>query len=96
MVSNDADYFLYIMNWVSAPGVTRLDLLKLFALFIKIPLQYFYSTENREILSLACFDLPMANNSSFADLHVRVIKIVAFVKEYQFKTDLLANACLFL
>ena len=38
----------------------------------------------------------MANNSSFADLHVRVIKIVAFVKEYQFKTDLLANACLFL
>ena len=73
MVSNDADCFLYIMTWVSPLGVTRLDLLKLFALFIKIPFQYFYS-ENREILSLACFDLPMANNSSFADLHVGVIK----------------------
>lgn len=74
VVSNDADYFLYIMTWVSPPGVTRLDLLKLFALFIKIPVfQYFYS-ENREIMSLACFDLPMANNSSFADLHVGVMK----------------------
>lgn len=73
MVSNDAVFFFNIMTWVSTPGVARLDLLKLFALFIKIPFRYFYS-ENREILSLACFDLPMANNGSFADLRVGVIK----------------------
>lgn len=65
MVSNGADFIFNIMTWVSTPGVARLDLLKLCALFIIIPFQYFYSEnigQNREILSLACFDLPMANN----------------------------------